>query len=98
VNYFIAIIKQANPPKTTMTIALADSLLSSYFKNPLKVSECQGIQTIFCENFQTIEAGKKGYGVYVASEDNQSITLVFSCFVPKESSKYANAKSCLGLY
>jgi hypothetical protein len=57
------------------------------------MSECQTRATSSsCENFQTISDGKKGYGMIIT----KSTPIIFSCFIPKESKDYDNAKSCFG--
>jgi len=76
----------------TATPMLANSFLANYFLDPYTISGCNTKgQVSYCESFQTSSAGKKGYGVVLMD----STSIVFNCFIPKESKYYDTQKSCI---
>lgn len=84
-------------PSTTVDVELANLLLSSYFIDPYVVSDCrQTADSIACENFQTIPEGKKGYGINMFGKPPKSIITIYTCQIPKGSTNYLTAKSCVG--
>lgn len=77
-------------------VTVANSLLNFYFKKPFTVSQCQTKAILsFCENFQTLNDGKKGYGVVISNQTKE--TIIFNCFLPKESKNYSQT-SCINQY
>jgi hypothetical protein len=96
-DYLYIIIQPSNAGQTPTTLAQANSLLSSYFKNPYELSTC-GEQGKLCENIQTTAKGKVSYVVTTLTlADKTEKLFLFGCFIPKESKVYSTAKSCLGL-
>lgn len=95
-NDFSIFIQPESITQATATAPLANSLLSSYFTSPYSISNCQQKGTTsYCENFQTLTEGKRGYGIISAKQGIKSISIVFNCFVPKESKDYDALKSCI---
>jgi len=95
-NDFEIFIQLTDVTQATATTSLANSLLSSYFSNPLPVSNCQKKNTSsYCENFQTLKDAKVGYGIILAPDGNKLAKLVFTCKIPKESKDYDTSKSCI---
>ncbi|KKQ32184.1 MAG: hypothetical protein US48_C0031G0005 [Candidatus Levybacteria bacterium GW2011_GWA2_37_36] len=91
-------INLKNLPQPAASAALANSLLSSYFSTPFILSDpnCRNVsESVFCENFQTTSDGKKGYGMTIIGTPPKSINSIFTCSIPKESSDYSTAKSCI---
>ena len=87
-----------NLSQFTDTTTLANFLLSTYFSTPLILSDpnCRMVsESVFCENFQTTSDGKKGYGMTIIGTPPKSINSIFTCSIPKESSDYSTAKSCI---
>jgi len=95
-NDFSIFIEPKTVDGTTATVPLANSLLSSYFTKPYLVTECQTKGTTsYCEYFQTIDNGKKVYGIVLGYEKNKLVPIIFACFIPKESKGYETASSCI---
>jgi hypothetical protein len=95
-NDFSIFIQPENAMQATATAILANSLLASYFTDPYNISDCQTKGTAsFCENFQILENGKRGYGILLGNQGNKPLSIVFTCFVPKESKDYGVLKSCI---
>lgn len=78
------------------TASMINSLLPAYFINPYLNPECRGdTNFIFCENFQSASGHKKGYGIQVINKASGTDITFFTCQIPKESTDYANARSCI---
>jgi len=89
---FEVFIQLASVAPKTATAPLANPLLSLYFINPYLISNCNTEKTFsYCENFQVVNDGKKGYGILI----EKPIFIAFSCFIPKESKYYNTEKSCI---
>lgn len=95
-NGYGIIFQLSNVAEATSTASLTNQLLSTYFKNPNFISNCQtkGI-TSYCESFQTLNDGKRGYGITFTSQEEEPTHIIFTCFVPKESKDYATRTSCI---
>ena len=94
-NDYIIFIQPPNLTVSIATVSLANSMLSSYFTNPYVISECKTAgNTSYCENFQILAEGKKGYGIAIFPGKGN---IIFTCFVPKESNAYNTQKSCIRL-
>ncbi|MDP2586020.1 MAG: hypothetical protein Q8P29_04025, partial [Candidatus Levybacteria bacterium] len=95
-NDFETFIQPTNVTETIATVSLANSLLTSYFISPHNISDCQTKETMsYCENFQILSEGKRGYGIAIVNGTSKSMSIVFNCFVPKESKDYETQKSCI---
>lgn len=77
----------------TVTIATADALTSIFFQVSHPSWNCQPIP-FSCEYFSSTPEGKIGYGI-VGDTRSKLPLLIYSCFIPKESSLYAKSASCL---
>ena len=94
VSYFIFI--QPKSATESTTASQANSLISTYFIDPYIVANCQTKGTAtYCENFQTVTSGKKGYGIMVGDFGGKTQAMTYSCFTPKESLSYKNQESCI---
>lgn len=92
-NAFVIFIKPENVNQATITASLTNSFLPSSFIRPYTVSSCKTEDYIsYCENFQSLTDGKRGYGAFKTSA---SLTLI-NCFIPKES-EYFSLESCINL-
>lgn len=95
-NDFSIFIEPKTVSGTTATVSLANSLLTSYFTNPFSISSCQTKSTTsYCENFQTLDEGKKGYGTVFLYQGAKLTPLVFNCIVPKGNKDYDSRNSCI---
>lgn len=97
-NDYSIFIQQTDITQATATAAMANSLTSFYFNKPYLIAEC-GVKgpISYCENFQTIHEGKKGYGIVFAGEPKKLIKIVFTCLIPKDSRDYEAKKSCISV-
>ena len=91
-----------NPLSSNVSVDTANSALltKTYLKNlPEAVDfECGVFEksTKFCEHFLEKEAGKSGFGaVEGKGESGKNLLLIFSCFIPKDTSYYDKRTSCL---
>lgn len=95
-NDFSIFIQPENVTQATATAALANSLLSTYFKNPYSISTCQTKEaTSYCESFKTTTEGKTGYGIALNNTNSKLTSIVFTCFIPKPSKDYNALNSCI---
>ena len=93
---FSIFIEPQNMKGKTVTSALANSLLSSYFLNPFTISSCATKKTTsYCEQFQEEKDGKRGFAIISSKYGTVSTFFVATCFIPKESQKYTERTSCL---
>jgi hypothetical protein len=98
-NDFIVFI-QPQSEIDSATPEVANSLTSIYFNSPFLINnDCKTqSSTVYCENFQSVADGKRGYGLLVSkdsSNPDSSRAIVFTCFIPKESKDYINTTSCI---
>lgn len=92
------VIQLVNVADVNAPASTANSLASSYFKNPYAISDCQTKRALtYCGNLQTLSNGKKGYGVMFGNKKANTTSLIVNCFIPKESKDYATTKSCANL-
>lgn len=93
---FSIFIQPPNIQETTASASLANSLTSLYFNNPYSlISNCAAKGTSsYCENFKIESNGKKGYGIVFGYDNGKFTSLVFNCFLPKES-KFYSQNSCI---
>lgn len=102
-NDFIIFIQPTNVDEATVTQAIANSLTSTYFHNPYSpIDNCETKGTTsYCENFKAEFNGKRGFGVLIGQDLSKSpptlTSIIFTCFVPKESKDYNTQKSCISL-
>lgn len=85
------------PTISKATTSLANSLLSAYFANPYPITECQtkGVKS-YCENFKSLSNGNRGYGILLGYDPTKPLmSIVFTCFIPKDSTYYNALKSCI---
>lgn len=99
-NDFMIFIQPAKVDKTTVTADLANSLTFSYFINPFPIESCNTKgATSYCEIFKIEADGKRGFGAIIAQDQSKSpsalTSIVFTCFIPKESKDYTTQKSCI---
>lgn len=100
-NDYVVFIQPSNIDKTTITTALANTLIASYFTKPYSpIENCNtNGTTSYCETFKIESDGKKGFGAIIAQNASKSppelTTIVFTCFIPKDSNKYDEMKSCI---
>jgi len=95
-NDFSIFIQPKTVDGTTATVPLANSLLSSYFTKPYLVTECQTKGTTsYCENFQTENDEKRGYGIVFIYQGAKLTPLVFNCTVPKANKNFNTRNSCI---
>jgi len=95
-NGYGIIIQLNNNDQATATASLANLLLPMYFTNPYVVNACKTNTGIsYCENFQTLTDGKRGYGITIGKENNKLLLTIFTCFFPKESTYYNSLRSCI---
>lgn len=87
---------QPNIIEKAVNAPLANSLLSNYFINPYHISDCKTIlNSSYCESFQNITEGKRGYGILLTNRTGKITFIVFSCFIPKESKYYNTQNTCI---
>src|SRR3989344_997017 len=88
-NDFSIFIQPKTVDGTTATVSLANSLLSYYFVNLHAVSSCKTKGTTsYCENFQTENDEKRGYGIVFIYQGAKLTPLVFNCTVPKANKNF----------
>ena len=94
-NDFIIFIQPSKVEQTTLNSTLANSLVSSYFINPYSpIVNCNTKGTTsYCEIFKIENDGKRGFGALI----EQDKSIVFTCFIPKDSKDYDNQRSCISL-
>jgi len=100
-NDFFIFIQLTKLEKVTLTPDIANSLSSSYFINPYSpITNCdiKGT-TSYCETFKIEKDGKIGFGAIIAQDPSKSppklTSIVFTCFIPKESKDYDTTQSCI---
>jgi len=100
-NVYVVIIQTDALSQASPSANLANLTLPSYFSHPYPISNCT-TDTLkhdyYCENFQTTDMGKIGYGIaylYTAEGPNIQGSELYACFIPKESQYYNTYNSCV---
>lgn len=99
-NIFMIFIHPKKTGQSTLNSKLANSLLSTYFKNPIPIKDCdtKGTTSI-CKEIKIEPEGKREFGAIIGQDTSKSppvpAATVFSCFIPKENSVYNSLKSCI---
>lgn len=101
-NDFFIFTQPTKVGKTTLTPDIANSSVASYFINASPITNCDKKETTsYCENFRTESDGKRGYGALIGQDQSRTppatISIVFTCFIPKESRDYDTTQSCISL-
>jgi hypothetical protein len=97
-NEYTIFIQPNNVAPIETSASTANTLLSSYFKTPYIASNCQAKENVsYCQNFQTTAEGKRGYGILTGNDRGNTVSIIFTCFISKESKEYMSFKSCLTL-
>jgi hypothetical protein len=100
-NDYVIFIQPSNADTSSMTTTLANSLTASYFTKPYSpIENCNtNGTTSYCETFKIESDGKRGFGAIIAQDTSKSppklTTIVFTCFIPKDSKEYDDMKSCI---
>lgn len=102
-NDFSIFIQPSQSEEITLTLDLANSLVASYFINPSSpITNCDKKGTTsYCESFKIGDDGNRGFGALIGQDASKSppklTSIVFTCFIPKESKDYDSMKSCISL-
>lgn len=98
-NIFMIFIHPKETKQPTLNATLANSLLSTYFRNPIPIKDCNTKGTTSsCKEINIESEGKREFGALIGQDTSKSpvpASTVFSCFIPKESSIYDALKSCI---
>ena len=97
---FKILIHPIKTEQTTLNVALANSLISSYFINPIPIEKCDSIKTTsYCKTIKTESEGKREFGVIIGLDSSKSppvpVSTIFTCFIPKENILYDRINSCV---
>lgn len=99
-NFFMIFIHPSKTKQSALNLALANSLVSAYFKNPITIAKCNTNGTAStCKEIKIESEGKREFGALIAQDTSKSpsipVSTIFSCFIPKESNVYDSIKSCI---